>query len=68
MSPNSRGNRAGQAGQGGNRPGPGGRGNRLGPGGECICLTCNITVPHEQGIPCTEMTCPRCGAPLTRQR
>jgi predicted Fe-Mo cluster-binding NifX family protein len=32
----------------------------LGPGGFCLCPACGIMVPHEQGIPCVQVSCPRC--------
>jgi len=53
-------------GQGAGRGRMGGGGD--GPGGECICQRCGKTVPHEQGIPCTKMTCPNCHTPMTRKR
>jgi predicted Fe-Mo cluster-binding NifX family protein len=33
----------------------------LGPGGFCQCPACGARVPHEQGIPCVQVRCPRCG-------
>ena len=41
-------------------------GSGLGNGGECKCELCNIIVPHEKGMPCTNMVCPNCGRPLSR--
>jgi len=52
---------AGQ-GRGGGRMG--GRG--LGPGDTCVCPSCGTKVPHKRGVPCYEMTCPKCGAKMTR--
>ncbi|NLI34031.1 MAG: hypothetical protein GX422_14815 [Deltaproteobacteria bacterium] len=48
-----------------------GRGGRMGgrgagPGGDCICPNCGNSVPHERGIPCTQMKCPKCGTAMTR--
>lgn len=40
----------------------------MGPGGECICPQCGTRVPHQRGVPCFKMSCPNCGAPLTRAR
>ena len=51
-------------GRGGGRGRTGGRG--LGPGGYCICPYCGTKVPHQQGVPCYQQTCPRCGAKMTR--
>ena len=38
----------------------------LGPGGSCQCPACGATVPHEQGIPCAQVSCPRCGQVMER--
>jgi len=41
-----------------------------GPGGpptNCICPKCGFIMPHQQGIPCFQTKCPRCGSPMTRQ-
>lgn len=49
----------------------GGRGRRggfaAGPGGACVCPKCGKTAPHQRGVPCVQMTCPACGAAMTRQ-
>jgi len=37
-----------------------------GPGGFCRCLGCGFQVPHEQGIPCMQVTCPHCGGIMER--
>jgi len=37
-----------------------------GPGGECRCPVCGYTIPHQPGVPCNQMTCPKCGARLIR--
>jgi predicted Fe-Mo cluster-binding NifX family protein len=42
-------------------PGPG-----LGPGGCCRCPACGLKVPHEQGIPCVHLRCPRCSQVMER--
>ncbi len=67
MAPNGQGKCGGGKGQGasggGKRMG-GGRG--MGQCGECVCPSCGETVPHEPGIPCIDMTCPKCGSPMTR--
>ncbi len=38
----------------------------LGPGGICRCPACGFQIPHEQGIPCIQVQCPRCGRTLER--
>jgi predicted Fe-Mo cluster-binding NifX family protein len=38
----------------------------LGPGGFCQCPACGIQVPHEQGIPCVQLRCPRCSQIMER--
>jgi len=52
--------------------GGGGRGRMggfaLGPGGNCVCPSCGRNVAHRQGVPCTQMKCPGCGATMTRGR
>jgi len=45
---------------GGNRPG-------AGPGGECICPACGATVPHQAGILCSQVSCPKCGSRMVRK-
>jgi predicted Fe-Mo cluster-binding NifX family protein len=37
-----------------------------GPGGFCWCPACGFRVPHEQGIPCVQVTCPHCGQSMER--
>lgn len=38
-----------------------------GPGGICICPRCGHQVAHTHGRPCIQRSCPKCGAPMTRQ-
>lgn len=44
---------------GGNRPG-------AGPGGYCVCPNCGHKVPHQAGVPCYTLTCPKCGTQMLR--
>lgn len=51
--------------------GCGGRGRMggpfaAGPGGICICPKCKYKIPHQVGISCYQMKCPKCGASMTR--
>ncbi len=51
---------------------PGGRmggANAGGPGGTCRCTNpnCGYEMPHDRGMPCNEITCPKCGSPMTRK-
>jgi len=45
------------------------RGGRLGAGssGVCVCTGCGAKIPHTQGVPCTSIKCPKCGALLLRR-
>ena len=29
---------------------------------DCVCLSCGMKVPHQQGFPCSRMMCPSCAA------
>lgn len=53
---------------------PAGRGARMGgtrpgagPGGNCVCPGCGEKVPHEQGTPCYDISCPKCGTKMARE-
>lgn len=41
-------------------------GNSAGPGGECICHACGYREPHQQGQPCNQKKCPKCGQTMAR--
>ena len=52
--------------------GRGGRGRMggplaAGPGGTCICPKCKYEAPHQVGVPCYQMKCPKCGSPMVRK-
>ena len=49
----------GQGRMGGNRPG-------AGPGGDCVCPQCGTRVGHDRGVPCYNLSCPKCGAKMVR--
>ncbi len=52
--------------------GRGGRGRMggfaMGPGGSCVCPKCSHDVPHQRGVPCYQVKCPKCGNPMVRKR
>lgn len=55
-------------GKGGGQGGRGrGGGGGMGPGGNCICPSCGEKIEHQQGIPCAQEKCPKCGSPMTRE-
>ena len=47
-------------GMGGNRPG-------AGPSGNCLCPSCGTEIPHQAGVPCSDLSCPKCGAKMVRE-
>lgn len=53
------------SGKGSNRKRPRGI-TGLGSTGYCICPKCGEKVIHTAGIPCTSVTCSKCGAIMTR--
>ncbi len=56
----------GQRGYGQRRGRGRGGGIGAGPGGECKCPVCGYTMPHQAGVPCNQLTCPKCGARMIR--
>jgi hypothetical protein len=55
-----RGLRRGRGRMGGNRPG-------AGPSGNCVCPSCGTRIPHQAGVPCYNLGCPKCGAMMIRE-
>jgi ribosomal protein L15 len=64
-------NRSGRGNGGGQGMG-GGRGRKGGPiaggaVGTCRCPNCGHTQPHERGVPCTQVPCPKCETSMVRE-
>lgn len=64
-------NRSGRGNGGGQGLG-GGRGRKGGPiaggaVGACRCPNCGHTQPHERGVPCTQVQCPKCKTSMVRE-
>ncbi len=38
-----------------------------GPSGFCVCEECGYREPHQRGIPCSKIECPKCGKKLKRE-
>ncbi len=53
-------------GQGGGKGRLGGNRAGAGPAGECVCPGCGEKIPHQVGVPCYNMTCPKCGSKMVR--
>ena len=54
-------------GRGGGRGKMGGSRPGAGPGGFCICSSCGARLPHQAGVPCNSLNCPKCGARMVRE-
>lgn len=64
-------NRSGRGNGGGQGVGSG-RGRKGGPiaggaVGTCRCPNCGHTQPHERGVPCTQVQCPKCKTSMVRE-
>jgi hypothetical protein len=35
---------------------------------ECICPICGFKIFHEDGVPCYNKNCPKCGMMMTKMR
>jgi len=44
--------------------GRGGVRQRIGGPCNCKCPVCGYSIPHTRNTPCTNLTCPKCGARL----
>lgn len=38
-----------------------------GPSGYCVCPQCGYKIPHQRGMPCSDLKCPHCDIKLERQ-
>lgn len=56
----------GSSGEAPGRGGGRGGGCRPGPKGNCLCPACGEKAPHQQGVPCFNLQCPKCGAVMIR--
>ena len=43
------------------------KGGNYGTGGFCACAKCGEKVPHQRGVKCTEVKCPKCGHVMVRE-
>lgn len=43
------------------------KGGGYGVGGFCVCAKCGEKVPHQQGVKCTTVKCPKCGNTMVRE-
>lgn len=54
------------AGRSGGKSGTGGNRRAGGAVGSCICRNCGEQTPHQQGVPCYSVNCPKCGVKMMR--
>lgn len=43
------------------------KGGAFGTGGFCVCAKCGEKVPHQRGVKCTGLKCPKCGKTMIRE-
>lgn len=36
-------------------------------GGNCLCVKCDLVIPHQKEKPCVNELCPECGGKLIRE-
>jgi predicted RNA-binding Zn-ribbon protein involved in translation (DUF1610 family) len=39
----------------------------MGVGGYCVCAKCGEKLPHQTGVKCTTIKCPKCGTTMIRE-
>ena len=54
-------------GRGGGRGRMGGTKAGAGPSGYCICPNCGHKAPHQVGVPCYQVNCPKCATNMVRE-
>ena len=43
------------------------KGGAFGVGGVCVCAKCGEKMPHQKGVKCTTIKCPKCGTSMIRE-
>jgi len=43
------------------------KGGAFGTGGFCVCAQCGEKLPHQRGVKCTTLKCPKCGKTMIRE-
>ncbi|WP_081782549.1 hypothetical protein [Prolixibacter bellariivorans] len=33
----------------------------------CICVVCDVRIPHQCGTPCRDVKCPKCGRSMLKE-